>query len=218
MFQSRLNRMPPFANGLIARRRLLAGFAAGAACLMLNVMPARAQGSQSDAARQLVESAGDQLVEVINGSEAGVQRTADLQKIVDDAVDVDDVARFCLGRYIHTGSPELVAEYMKLFRRILAVNVSSKMGAYHGVTFKVTGTAPRDNGIAVATLITRPNNAPTVVQWVVSSASGQPKIVDLIAEGTSLRLTQRSDYASFLGRNHGDVGALIAGMRHQLGS
>ncbi len=28
--------------------------------------------------------------------------------------------------------------------------------------------------------------------------SGSPKIVDVIAEGTSLRLTQRSDYASYL--------------------
>jgi phospholipid transport system substrate-binding protein len=37
----------------------------------------------------------------------------------------------------------------------------------------------------------------------------------VIAEGTSMRLTQRDDYASFLARNNGDVEALIAALRRQ---
>jgi phospholipid transport system substrate-binding protein len=41
------------------------------------------------------------------------------------------------------------------------------------------------------------------------------KIIDVIAEGTSLRLTQRSDYSSFLARNSNNVQALIDAMRQQ---
>jgi phospholipid transport system substrate-binding protein len=55
------------------------------------------------------------------------------------------------------------------------------------------------------------------VQWVVDEVDGHPKIVDVVAEGTSLRLTQRSDYGSYL-QQHGDsVDALIAAMRRQVG-
>ena len=57
--------------------------------------------------------------------------------------------------------------------------------------------------------MTRPNNAPNKVDWVVTSSGGAPKIIDVVAEGTSLRLTQRSDYAAFLSRNNNNVGALI---------
>ncbi len=66
------------------------------------------------------------------------------------------------------------------------------------------------------TTVERPNNPPTQVDWIISEASGNPKIVDVVAEGTSLRLTQRSDYASYLHQNNGSVAALIEAMRHQV--
>jgi phospholipid transport system substrate-binding protein len=37
----------------------------------------------------------------------------------------------------------------------------------------------------------------------------------VIAEGTSLRLTQRQDYASYLTRNNNNVDALINAMQQQ---
>jgi phospholipid transport system substrate-binding protein len=54
------------------------------------------------------------------------------------------------------------------------------------------------------------------VQWVVDSSTGSPKIVDVVAEGTSLRLTQRSDYASYLERHGNDIGQLLAALHRQL--
>ena len=60
-----------------------------------------------------------------------------------------------------------------------------------------------------------PNNPPTTVDWVIEQAASTPKIVDVLAEGTSLRLTQRQDYASYLTRNNNDVDALINAMKQQ---
>ena len=42
------------------------------------------------------------------------------------------------------------------------------------------------------------------------------RIADVVAEGMSLRITQRSDYSSYLSHNGGDVDKLIAGMRAQV--
>jgi phospholipid transport system substrate-binding protein len=41
-------------------------------------------------------------------------------------------------------------------------------------------------------------------------------VVDVIAEGTSLRLTQRSEYSSVIQQNNGSVAALLAAMRRQI--
>ena len=46
----------------------------------------------------------------------------------------------------------------------------------------------------------------------------RPKVIDVVAEGISLRLTQRNDYAAVLSRSNNDVGALVAAMRQQTGT
>ena len=53
------------------------------------------------------------------------------------------------------------------------------------------------------------------MDWLVSVDGGGPKIIDVIAEGTSLRLTQRSDYSSYLAHNNNSVQALIDALRQQ---
>jgi phospholipid transport system substrate-binding protein len=77
--------------------------------------------------------------------------------------------------------------------------------------------ARREGDIAVTTVVSRPGTAPNRVDWVVG-AEGAPRVIDVIAEGTSLRLTQRSDYAAFLSRNGNNVQALIEALRQQAAS
>ena len=50
----------------------------------------------------------------------------------------------------------------------------------------------------------------------MSEVGGQLKVVDVIAEGASLRLTQRSEYSSVIQRNGGQVSALLDAMRQQI--
>ena len=99
---------------------------------------------------------------------------------------------------------------------MLVVNISSKLGEYRGVTFTLGTTQDRDAGEEVATVVKRPNNPPTNIQWVVENVTANPKIVDVIAEGTSLRITQRDDYASFLSQHADSVAALLDGLRKQV--
>ena len=62
-------------------------------------------------------------------------------------------------------------------------------------------------------MVERPNNPPTDVDWAISGPDSNPKIMDVIAAGTSFRLTQRSDYASFLA--HKSVDELINALQQQ---
>ena len=121
-----------------------------------------------------------------------------------------------LGRYWRTATPEQQREYLGVFRQVLMNSVAGKIGDYQGVSYTIGRGAPRDDSVDVPTIVNRPGNAPNKVDWIVTLASGSPKIIDMIAEGVSLRLTQRSDYSAYLERNNNSVQALIDAMRQQI--
>ena len=70
--------------------------------------------------------------------------------------------------------------------------------------------------IMVPTTVTRPNNRPNRIVWVVIPSGNSYRLVDVVAKGMSLRITQRSDYAAFLQRNGGAIEALLVAMRNQV--
>jgi len=168
-----------------------------------------------DRASAFVKTTGDKLVAAINGTGPLDQRHQVVAGIIDASVDVDGVARFCLGRFWRTATPAQQQQYLTLFRNMLVVNISSKLGDYRGVRFTLGATQDRDAGEVVSTVVERPNNPPANIQWVVENAATDPKIVDVIAEGTSLRVTQRDDYAAFLSQHGNSVDALLDGLRKQ---
>jgi phospholipid transport system substrate-binding protein len=198
---------------MTTRRMILAGSALLLPSALLSVArPARA--ADADSAAAFVDQMLRDLLAIANGPEPQPAKRAALSSIVLARVDVDAVARFCLGRFWRSASPQQQAEYTQLFRRVLVKNISDKVGDYQGVTYSLGRAAKRETDILVSSTVTRPGNAPNKVDWVVD-ADGPPKVIDLIAEGTSLRLTQRSDYAAYLARNNNNVQALIDALRQQ---
>jgi phospholipid transport system substrate-binding protein len=183
-----------------------------AGCLVRSALAQSAPRHASD----FVKSIGDKLVAVVNGPGSEREKRDRLTQIVDAAVDVDGVARFCLGRFWRNASSEQQRRYTELFHQVLVNNITSKLGEYQGVRFTMGRAQQRDDTDVVSTVVERPNNPPTNVDWIIGNAGNSPRIIDVIAEGTSLRLTQRSDYASYLSRNNNNIDALINAMRQQV--
>ena len=152
----------------------------------------------------------------MNGPGTYEEKKRQLQPLVERATDVDGIARFVLGRYMRSATPQQQAEFLSVFHDVLMENIFSKVGQYSGVTFRMTTTQQREGEFLVGTVITLPNQAPANVQWTVKSEGGQLKIIDVVPENVSLRLTQRADYASYMQRNGNNLDALIAAMKQQL--
>ena len=195
---------------MIIRRHLLAV----AALSVLLPLAAQAQGTEK--AATFVKTTGAKLVDVVNGPGSATAKRANMSQIINSAVDVDGVGRFCLGRYWRQATPEQQKQYLTLFHEVLITNITSKLGEYQGVTFTMGRSRMQDEEAVVSTTVDRPNNPPTAVDWIISSPSSEPKIIDVVAEGTSLRLTQRSDYASYLVHNNNNIDALISAMKAQV--
>ncbi len=195
---------------MITRRLLVAA----PALLGIAALAPPARAADPDAAASFVDTMLRELLAIANGSGTLEAKRAALAKVVDARVNVEAVARFCLGRFWRTASAPQQAEFTQLFRRWLIRSVTEKVGEYQGVTYTMGKAARREADVAVSTIVNRPGNAPNKVDWVVD-AEGPPRVIDVIAEGTSLRLTQRSDYAAFMSRNGNNVQALIDALKQQ---
>jgi phospholipid transport system substrate-binding protein len=156
------------------------------------------------------------MATLIGGALTAAEKRRRLQPFIDRVVDVDGVARFCLGRHWRRATPEQQEAYVRLFHRVLLNNVVARMGDYQHTEIRVVIGQPeaRQDGVHVPTILERTGNPPARVTWVVST-DGAPRIVDVIAEGTSLRLTVRSDYNAFLARHGESIDALIDALREQ---
>jgi phospholipid transport system substrate-binding protein len=180
------------------------------------LFPLSVRAQSTDKAAAFVKSTGDKLVAVVNGPGAAGAKRAQMTRIINTDVDVEGIGRFCLGRYWKLATLEQQKQYLALFHEVLVTNITSKLGEYQGVTFTIGRSKPQGEEVVVSTTVVRPNNAPTAVDWIIANPTTQPRIVDVVAEGTSLRLTQRQDYASYLSHNNNNIDALIAAMKNQV--
>ena len=199
---------------LMTRRKALALLGAGcAAILAARFSPVLAQEGGDTA---FVRGLSEKLIAIINGPGTLADKRRQILPLVDQNVDVDGIARFCLGRYWHIATPEQQQKFVELFHHVLLNSIAGKLGDYQGVRIATGSSAPRGNGLtAVSTTIDRPGQPQTNVQWVIGHATGGPKVADIIGEGVSLSITQRGDYSSYLQRNGNNVDALIKAMERQ---
>lgn len=203
--------MPTMRSVFALSRRSLF-LAALPACL---AVPGLARAQAGSRAMAFVKSAADELVAVVNAPGSVADKRPKLRRIVDANVDVEEIGRFCLARFWRSATPEQQKQYLELFHSVMLNNVAGKLGEYQGVRVTISRSQIRDDTEVVSSTVERPNNPPTIVDWVVGSPTTRPKIIDVVAEGTSMRLTQRSDYAAYLARNNGNVQALIDALRQQ---
>jgi len=199
------------------KRRLLLSAPVLAAGLVALSRPGRAEIDLARATA-FIQQAGNELVAAINDPRLDlVTRRERVAATLRRTIDIEGTGRFILGRYVRQASPAELAEYNRLFDDIIVRNLSARFGEYRGVHFSLGRSQQRtEEDVLVNTIVERPNTAAFSLDWRVSEINGQPKVVDVIAEGTSLRLTTRSEYSAVIQRNGGRVAALLDAMRNQI--
>ena len=102
-----------------------------------------------------------------------------------------------------------------MFRKILTNTLAARLGDYEGQTFEVVGNnALSERDTAVQTRINRLNGAPPLsVDWRVRQSDGGYAIIDVVAEGVSLVVSQRNEVGSIVERQ--GMPGLIEAMRER---
>jgi phospholipid transport system substrate-binding protein len=185
--------------------------------LVGSLVPAIPAAAAADPAA-MISNLGKRALEVLGKDATQAQRVARFRELLREEFDVPGIGRFVLGRYWNQASEEQRAEFVKLFEDYIAMAYATRLAEYTGETFKVTGSRPEADGAIVSSQILRPAGAaPVKVDWRLTGRDGNYKISDVSVDGISMAVTQRSEFASVIQHNGGQVQGLITMLRQKTG-
>ena len=202
--------------------RLLFFAAAAAVVVVLAVLiaPARAADDDTQAkARAFIEGLADQAVQALtNAAVPREEREKRARVLLRENFAVPTIAQWVLGRYWRVATPAEQQEYLNLFEDLIVVTYVDRFTRYSGERLRVTRSVGmgETGDVNVFSDITNPGGSPIDIGWRVRTRDGSMKVVDVSVEGVSMGQTQRSEFASIIQNNGGQVSGLIAEMRRRL--
>jgi phospholipid transport system substrate-binding protein len=161
----------------------------------------------------------DRAVVLLNNKTDPAIRMARFRELFRAQFDGPGIARFVLGRYWRTASNEEQQEFMRLFEDYVVFVYTARLSNFGGEKMKVRGGRGDGDSVIVSTDIISPGNiTPLKIDWRLVNYNGSYKISDVIVESVSMAATQRSEFASVVQRNGGQISGLLAMMREKTAS
>ncbi|MDG4603411.1 MAG: ABC transporter substrate-binding protein [Defluviicoccus sp.] len=200
--------------------RFFAAAAAVVVVLAVLIAPARAADDDTQAkARAFIEGLADQAVQALtNASVPREEREKRARVLLRENFAVPTIAQWVLGRYWRVATPVEQQEYLSLFEDLIVVTYVDRFTRYSGERLRVTRSVGmgETGDVNVFSDISNPGGSPIDIGWRVRTRDGSMKVVDVSVEGVSMGQTQRSEFASIIQNNGGQVSGLLAEMRRRL--
>ena len=133
-------------------------------------------------------------------------------ELFDKNFDIPSISRFVLGKYWKVASLDQKKKFIRAFRNYIIKTYSSRFNEYSGEKLKLINFESESNPkiFLVHTILER-QDAPVIkVDWRIGKKKNKFVILDIIIEGISLAITQRSEYVSVIDQNEGNIDQLIA--------
>ncbi|SEK63431.1 phospholipid transport system substrate-binding protein [Roseovarius nanhaiticus] len=192
------------------RRGLIAtGFGAAA----FAALPQGALALTDAGARALVDKAVAEINRVIASGQPVSGMIRDFESIFRQYADVDLIARSTLGADANRASPAQLAAYTEAFRGYIARKYGKRFNEFVGGRIEVVGVKAVKSWHEVQARVDLRGEAPFDVRFLVSGRSGRDLFFDMVIEGISLRISERTEIGSMLDRRQGNIDALIADLR-----
>ena len=158
-------------------------------------------------------------LELLNKKTPVAERQARFRELFRNDFDSPGIARFVLGRYWRIASPEQQKEFLKLFEEYVVYVYTARLSDFEGEQFKINGERADQGAVIVSTDVITPGAPqPLKVDWRLVDTGGAYKISDVIVDGVSMLVTQRSEFASVIQRHGGQIQELINLMREKTAS
>ena len=129
------------------------------------------------------------------------------------------IAKFVLGRHWRKASEEQKEEYLQLFEDLMVATYADRFERYSGEKLLIKRAEVRGKKDAIVhTTMVKADNAtkPLKVAWRVRGKGGTFTIIDVMVEGISMIMTQKSEFASFIKQNGGGLDALLMELKKRV--
>ena len=206
----------------MGRERLIAGNAAtlirviaAALVVVAGILAAPGPAAAGEYPADFISALGNQGLAVIRSNAAIDQKAAYFHQVLRQDFDLARISRFGLGPYWRVASERERQEFASLLEDHLVRFYGRRFAEYGGESLRVTGSRTDPDGVIVTSQIIRPQGSPIAVEWRLGLSDGRYKISDVIVDGVSMALTQRSEFAATIQRNGGQVAGLLAAMRSE---
>ena len=109
------------------------------------------------------------------------------------------IAKFVAGKSWNSASKEVKIEYIKLFKRHLALNISSMMQGYSDQKYQLTNSSyDEKNKVNLIDMEIFSDTGSIQVTWRVKKSKDRFFVIDLLVADISLVVTKRSEFNSRL--------------------
>jgi len=192
------------------RRQMLS---TGLAALIVTSLPSGAFALTNARATALVDLVVVDINKVITSGKPLKRMISDFEKIFTRYADVNIIARSTLGADARRVSDSQMKAYIKAFRGYISRKYGKRFNEFSGGRIEVKSARKVKSWIEVKTTAYLKGEAPFEVKFLVSDRSGKDLFFDMVIEGISLRLSERTEIGAMLDRRNGNIDALIADLR-----
>ncbi|MEB8387562.1 ABC transporter substrate-binding protein [Rhodobacteraceae bacterium KMM 6894] len=194
----------------ITRRRMMA---TGLATVCATTLPGIALALDDATARTLVQKVVNDINAVIASGKPVSSMINDFEGIFRRYGDVNLIARSTLGPDANRASAAQMNAFTEAFRGYIARKYGKRFNEFAGGKVEVHSVRQVKSWHEVAGMVNLRGSAPFDVRFLVSDRSGQNLFFDMVIEGISLRLSERTEIGSMLDRRKGNIDAMIADLR-----
>ncbi len=185
--------------------------------LVAIVLVAPAQASTGEPDRFLKEFADRAIASL---TEEGVERTERAKRfgdLLEEGFDIPEISQFVTARYWRAASDDQKEAFTTAFREYLVQRFLPIFDEYTGQPFEpgqVRGDSAESDASWIKVSLQVSDGTVAHTEWKVKKKSADYKILDVKAEGTSMLITLRDEFQSYMQRK-GGLDGLIKALQRQ---
>lgn len=197
-------------NERMTRRRLMG---AVIAVFSFASLPRTALALTDAGARNLIDKVVSDINNVIASGQSQSGMIREFERIFSRYADVNIIARSTLGADSNRVSAGQMRSFTDAFRGYIARKYGKRFREFIGGRIEVEGVRQVKSWHEVRSTVHLRGRSPFEVLFLVSDRSGRELFFDMIIEGVSLRLSERTEIGAMLDRRQGNIDALIADLK-----
>ena len=168
--------------------------------------------SWSQSASEFISYVTNEASNILSSKLTDEEKIAQLKKIGENAVDVDGVGLYTLGKHRKTLTDNQKKQYKELFRNYFLKSFSGRLVGYSDAKIAVLSEEIKNEKYTiVSTKLIGTSDRPEVkIDWRVYTKDPENLLIrDLIIEGLSLARTQKEEFNSIIINNGNNIDALF---------
>ena len=208
---------------MLRRREFLVSWLASVLIAVPLVLggPGRACADEfEDGAKNFIKAMTEDAISMLTVKDISrSERAGRFRTLMNKNFAMKGIAKFVLGRHWRKANEEQKEEYLQLFEDLMVATYADRFERYSGEKLLIKRAEVRGKKDAIVhTTMVKANNAtkPLKVAWRVRGKGETFTIIDVMVEGISMIMTQKSEFASFIKQNGGGLDALLMELKKRV--